>query len=54
VKVSVIIPAYNEEKYIGNCLKYIFDQEEAADEVIVVDNNSTDKPRKSPKKWAQE
>jgi glycosyltransferase involved in cell wall biosynthesis len=43
VKVSVIIPAYNEEKYIGNCLKYIFDQEEAADEVIVVDNNSTDK-----------
>lgn len=43
MKVSVIIPAYNEEKYVGQCLKHIFDQEEKADEVIVVDNNCVDK-----------
>jgi len=43
MQLSVIIPAYNEEQYIGDCLKAIFKQTEPADEVIVVDNNSTDK-----------
>lgn len=43
MKVSVVIPAYNEEKYIGKCLQSIFNQEEMPDEIIVVDNNCTDK-----------
>jgi len=43
MKVSIIIPVYNEEKYITNCLKSIFDQQIPADEVIVVNNNCTDK-----------
>ncbi len=43
MKISIIIPAYNEEKYIRECLKHITDQIEPADEVIVVNNNSTDK-----------
>lgn len=42
-KVSVIIPAYNEENYLPQCLKALKNQEEPADEIIVVDNNSTDK-----------
>lgn len=42
MKVSVVIPAYNEEKYIGNCLLSLKNQEQKADEIIVVDNNSTD------------
>jgi glycosyltransferase involved in cell wall biosynthesis len=42
VKISVIIPAYNEEKYIGQCLKSLKKQTIAPDEVIVIDNNSTD------------
>lgn len=42
MKVSVVIPVYNEEKYIKNCLEHIFKQEELPDEVIIVDNNSTD------------
>lgn len=43
MKVSVVIPVYNEERYLRACLKSIFDQEESPDEVIVVDNNSTDR-----------
>lgn len=43
MKISIVIPAYNEEKYIGDCLKSIM--ENRTDdflEVIVVDNASTD------------
>ena len=43
MKVSVVIPSYNEEKYIGRCLEGIALQIEKPDEVIVVDNNCTDK-----------
>lgn len=41
--ISVVIPAYNEEKYIGACLESLKNQTRAPDEVIVVDNNSTDR-----------
>jgi len=43
MKISVVIPAYNEEKYIDSCLDSLFKQTEPADEIIVVNNNSTDK-----------
>lgn len=43
MKVSVVIPAYNEEKYIGKCLESIASQTEKPDEIIVVDNNCIDK-----------
>jgi len=42
MKLSVIIPVYNEEKYIVHCLQSIALQKIAPDEVIVVDNNCTD------------
>lgn len=42
MKISVIIPAYNEEKYIRTCLESLQKQEVPADEIIVVDNNSKD------------
>jgi glycosyltransferase involved in cell wall biosynthesis len=42
--ISVIIPAYNEEKYITGCLQAVFSQKNSPDfEVIVVDNASTDR-----------
>ena len=48
MKVSVVIPAYNEEKSI---LKLIKDFSKSyVDEIIVVDNNSTDKTGKLAKK----
>jgi glycosyltransferase involved in cell wall biosynthesis len=40
--LSIIIPAYNEEHHLKNCLETISAQTEKPDEVIVVDNNSTD------------
>lgn len=41
-KVSVVVPAYNEEKYIARCLRALSEQEYDSYEVIVVDNASTD------------
>ncbi|CAN5171761.1 C50 carotenoid glucosyltransferase CrtX [soil metagenome] len=42
MKVSIVIPVYNEEKFIAACLDSLITQEVPADEIIVVDNNSTD------------
>ncbi len=41
--VSVVVPARNEEKFLGPCLESILRQQPPADEVIVVDNASTDR-----------
>lgn len=43
LKVSVVIPAYNEEKYLGATLESLKNQTVPPYEIIVVDNNSTDK-----------
>ncbi|OGK64582.1 hypothetical protein A2313_04080 [Candidatus Roizmanbacteria bacterium RIFOXYB2_FULL_41_10] len=51
MKVSVVVPVYNEEAIIGKCLKAIFSQSEPADEVILVDNNCTDNSMKIAKKY---
>ena len=40
--VSIIIPMYNTEKYIGECLDSILAQTFTDFEVIVVDDCSTD------------
>ncbi len=40
--VSVVMPAYNEEENVGNIVRD-FKSSNIADEIIVVDNNSTDK-----------
>ena len=51
MKVSVVIPVYNEEKYIKNCLDSLMKQKEMPDEIIVVDNNCTDKTISIVKKF---
>lgn len=45
VKISVVIPAYNEEKKISSCIKSVLDQSYNEYEIIVVDNNSSDKTK---------
>lgn len=48
--ISVVIPAYNEEKLIGRCLASLKNQKfNLPYEVIVVDNNSTDNTAKLAK-----
>ncbi len=42
MKISLVIPIYNEEKYIAGCLDSIAAQKMQPDEVIVVNNNCTD------------
>ncbi len=43
MKVSLVIPAYNEEKYIGTCLENVRNNGLGVYEIIVVNNASTDR-----------
>lgn len=50
-KLSIVVIAYNEEAYIGPCLDAIQSQIIPPDEVILVNNNSTDKTVEIAKKY---
>lgn len=54
--VTIVIPTYNEEKNIGNCLKSIFAQNYLKEllQVIIVDGGSTDKTKEIAKKLGAE
>ena len=43
IKISVIIPTFNREKFICRAIDSVKEQSYIVDEIIVVDNNSTDK-----------
>lgn len=45
-KISIILPLYNSEKYIEECLKSISEQSFKDYELIIIDDFSTDKTRK--------
>lgn len=51
MQLSVVVPVYNEEKYISRCLESMTNQKEKADEIIIVDNNCTDKTVDLAKKF---
>lgn len=51
MKVSVVIPAYNEEAYLENCLKSLRNQEVKPDEIIVINNGSTDNTAEIARKY---
>ena len=42
VKFSVVIPLYNKEKYIYDCLMSVANQDYTASEIIVINDGSTD------------
>ena len=50
-KISVIIPMYNSEKYVGECLESVLAQTFQDFEIIVVDDCSTDKSCKVVEKF---
>jgi glycosyltransferase involved in cell wall biosynthesis len=45
--VSVIVPAYNSERYVQRCIEGLLEQTypSSAYEIVMVDNNSTDRSR---------
>lgn len=45
-KISIVIPAYNCEKYIVTCLESIYNQNYNEFEVIIIDDGSTDNTNK--------
>ena len=45
-KISVIVPVYNVEKYLANCLKSLVNQSLKDFEVIIVNDGSTDNSQK--------
>ncbi len=49
--LSVIIPAFNEENFLPRCLESLKNQKFKDFEIIVVDNNSTDKTAEIAKKF---
>jgi glycosyltransferase involved in cell wall biosynthesis len=51
MKVSVVIPVFNEEALIVRCLTALQNQTKKAFEIIVVDNNSTDKTVEAAKQF---
>ena len=53
MKVSVVIPVYNEEKRIKKCLDSLINQDEKPDEIIVVDNNCSDRTIEIVKKYKE-
>ncbi|MDD5147577.1 MAG: glycosyltransferase [Candidatus Daviesbacteria bacterium] len=55
-KVSIVMPAFNEEKYIENSLFSLLESEQRTEisyEVILVDNNSSDQTVKLAQKFAK-
>lgn len=44
-KISIVIPVYNGERYIAECLESIYQQTYSNFEIIVVDDTSTDATR---------
>lgn len=42
MKISIIITAYNEERYLAECIESLLSQSHQDMEIIIVDNGSTD------------
>src|SRR5436190_15022830 len=50
--LAIVIPAYNEEDYLSACLDSVNNQSVVPSEVIVVDNNSSDKTAQIAKSYS--
>jgi len=53
IKISVIIPIFNAEKYISDCLESIINQTLKDIEIILIDDGSNDKTAKIINKYAK-
>ena len=51
VRVSVIIPVYNMEKYLDRCMESVVGQSYADLEIIIIDDGSTDSSTEMCREW---
>lgn len=54
LKIVIIIPAYNEEKYLSKCLESLLKQTLLPHKIVVVDDSSTDNTKKIIKQFENE
>lgn len=52
MKLSIIIPVYNVERYLNQCLKSIKEQWREGTEIILIDDGSTDSSSSICNQWA--
>ena len=48
---SIVIPAYNSEKYLNECLKSVLEQRFESFEIIIIDDGSVDNTYEIAKKY---
>lgn len=53
MKLSVVIPVYNEEKHIKSCVQSLLNGKRVPDEILIVDGGSTDNTIKILKSFPQ-
>ncbi len=53
-KLTVIVPVYNVEKYLDECISSLLSQTEAFDEIILINDGSTDQSEKICEKYCLE
>lgn len=53
MKVSIIVPVYNAEKYLDRCVESIIKQTEEDIEILLIDDDSTDLSGRMCEEWAK-
>ena len=53
MKVSIIVPVYNAEKYLDRCVESIIKQTEEDIEILLIDDDSTDSSGRMCEEWAK-
>ena len=51
--ISIIVPVYNNESYIGKCIESIINQSYSEIEIIIVNDGSTDDTERIVKEYRQ-
>ena len=51
---SIVVPVYNIEKYIEECICSLLDQQGITFEIILIDDGSTDRSRMICSRYAEE
>ena len=53
MKLSIIIPAYNTEKYIEQCIDSVINIRNIENEIIVINDGSTDRTKDILKEYTE-